>query len=287
LLTATAGQWFATIDDLDDKFWLGDNRATVAKGLRAAMDTAVALRHRAGLKFVVAPLPALDGASVRPLGSKYALAVFPFVRGSSGQFGAQLSAADRRQRVEMLAALHHASPAAAQAARFEIAVPRRSVLESALSELDQPWRGGPYSERARALITQAAAHVGQLVTSFDRLAEHVRTLEPVVTHGEPHNANLIQTGSGVLMIDWDTVGLAPPERDLWMVVSDSGGDEARHYTEITGRPIDPVALALYRTRWQLDDIAAFVHMFRATHDRTAEAEHMWQGMSDTLMRVQS
>lgn len=89
------------------------------------------------------------------------------------------------------------------------------------------------------------------------------------------------------MIDWDTVGLAPPERDLWKVVSDSGGGEARRYTEVTGRPVDPTGLALYRIRWQLDDIAAFVHMFRATHGRTAEAEHMWQGMSNTLMRVQS
>lgn len=91
----------------------------------------------------------------------------------------------------------------------------------------------------------------------------------------------------MLLIDWDTVGLAPPERDLWMVVSDSGGGDARRYTEATGRPVDPAALALYRIRWQLDDIAAFVHMFRATHHRTAEAEHMWHGRSNTLMRVLS
>jgi len=87
-------QWFATVDDLDDKCWLGDTRAAVSKGLRAAMDTAFALRHHAGLRFVVAPVPALDGETVLPLGSKYAVTVFPFMHGASGRFGEELPAAN-------------------------------------------------------------------------------------------------------------------------------------------------------------------------------------------------
>ena len=65
-----------------------------------------------------------------------------------------------------------------------------------------------------------------------------------------------------MLVDWDTVGLAPPERDLWMVASETG-DELRRYTELTGRPVDPTALGLYRLRWALDDISCFVRDLRA------------------------
>ena len=46
----------------------------------------------------------------------------------------------------------------------------------------------------------------------------------VVTHGEPHPVNVMQTDAGRVLIDWDTVAIAPPERDLWMVIC---GTEAR------------------------------------------------------------
>ena len=103
-------QWFVTVDDLDDKWWLGDTRAAVSKGLHAAMNTAFALRHNGGLRFVVAPIRSRDSETVLPLGSKYAVTVFPFVDGASGRFGAEQSAGERRQLVEMLAALHPFNP---------------------------------------------------------------------------------------------------------------------------------------------------------------------------------
>ena len=47
------------------------------------------------------------------------------------------------------------------------------------------------------------------------------------------------------------MGLAPPERDLWWVLSD-GGAPARRYAEAAGRVPDPAGLTLYRIRWALD-----------------------------------
>jgi spectinomycin phosphotransferase len=52
---------FVTVDDLDNKDWLGDTREAVFKGLGFALDTAAALRHEVGLPFVVAPIAARDG----------------------------------------------------------------------------------------------------------------------------------------------------------------------------------------------------------------------------------
>lgn len=68
----------------------------------------------------------------------------------------------------------------------------------------------------------------------------------VVTHGEPHPGNVIRTSHGLRIIDWTTVQMAPPERDLWMLTSaftdmigaDPVGveDDVRNCRGLTGDP---------------------------------------------------
>jgi spectinomycin phosphotransferase len=87
-----------------------------------------------------------------------------------------------------------------------------------------------------------------------------------------------------MLIDWDTVGLAPPERDLWMVATETGA-ELRRYTELTGRPVDMAAIELYRLRWALDDLSCFVRDLRAPHRRTPGTEHAWQALKLTITDI--
>jgi len=277
---------FVTVDDLDQKGWLGDTRDAVFEGLQKAMGTALALRSRATLRFVVAPIPTLGGETVRRLGSGHAVAVFPFLDGTAGTFGQVLSQRERAELVDMLAALHRSTPAAAGASVCQLKLPRRRALEAALNELDQPWRGGPFGERVRALLAARRDQLRLLLESFDQLAGRVAAtgLEPVITHGEPHGGNLVRVGTELLLVDWDTVGLAPPERDLWMVVSETGEGTAR-YTDATGRPVDPAALALYRLRWALDDISIFVRQLRSPHRHSADTEHWWAGLQHYMEHV--
>jgi spectinomycin phosphotransferase len=275
-------QWFATVDDLDQKHWLGDTRDGVAEGLANAMKTAIALRHEEGLPFVLAPLTARNGAAILRLGCDHAVAVFPYLHGVAGRFGEELPAGERRRVAGMLAALHRAAPSGAQVPLHRVELARRLDLETALAQLDRPWAGGPHSEPARALLKPRAEQVRHMLARFDRLAERVTALEPVITHGEPHPGNLLRAGAETLLIDWDTVGLAPPERDLWWVISDIGGEEARRYTRATGRPVDQGALALYRLRWALDDLSIFVRRLRRRHSRTADAEHALRAIEITL-----
>jgi spectinomycin phosphotransferase len=275
-------RWFATVDDLDVKRWLGDDRAAVSEGLRAAMDVAFALRHRHGLRFVLAPVTARNGLTVLRLGCQYAVALFPFVDGNSAAFGQELSGRDRDRLVDMLASLHDCAPAALAVRRARVALPRRDDLEAALTELGDPWSGGPFSDQARALLAASVTQIRRLLVTFDTLANHVRTLEAVVTHGEPHPANLMRAGTETMLIDWDTVGAAPPERDLWWIVRDSGDVAARRYAEATGRRVDPDALAFYRLRWALDDMSIYTHQFRAPHDRTADSERAWRALKTTV-----
>jgi spectinomycin phosphotransferase len=200
----------------------------------------------------------------------------------AGRFGEELPAGERRRVAGMLVALHRAAPSGAQVPLHRVELARRLDLETALAQLDRPWAGGPHSEPARALLKPRAEQVRHMLARFDRLAERVTALEPVITHGEPHPGNLLRAGAETLLIDWDTVGLAPPERDLWWVISDIGGEEARRYTRATGRPVDQGALALYRLRWALDDLSIFVRRLRRRHSRTADAEHALRAIEITL-----
>jgi spectinomycin phosphotransferase len=77
------------------------------------------------------------------------------------------------------------------------------------------------------------------------------------------------------------VGLAWPERDLWSVLSETG-EEARRYTEATGRAINPAALSFYRIRWTLDDLAAFTQQLRADHGDTEDAREAWQALQEVV-----
>ncbi|MCA2190708.1 hypothetical protein [Nonomuraea cavernae] len=44
------------------------------------------------------------------------------------------------------------------------------------------------------------------------------------------------------------------------------------YVEVSGRRPEPAALAFYRLRWALDDVAIFVDQFRRPHERTPDTE---------------
>jgi len=276
---AAGRRLFVTVDDLDSKPWLGDSRDKVFQGLRGAMGTARALRDVAGLTFVAAPESAGDGGLVLRLSERYALSVFGYLDGTSGHYGGRLSMEERSGLVEMLAALHGSSHAGTPVHR--IGLPRLGRLEQALGELGQAWTGGPYSEPARALLADTAGGIRQALATFSDLAARFTAATKVITHGEPHPGNLIRTGKQLMLLDWDTVGLAPRERDLWMLP----GDALDQYAGSTGKPVDPAGVRLYRLRWALDDIRAYTEDLRAPHTQTPGAEHSWQALRESVCSV--
>ena len=269
LVTAADGQrGFVTVDDLDGKLWLGDAREPVFQGLKQAFDTARALRDH-GLPFVVAPMPTSDAETLRRIGARHTVALFPFVDGAPGRYGD--STAGERAAVFHLLAQLHASTAAAKptAPSVGVGIPGRRRLDAALQELDRPWSGGPLSEPARRALAPQAPVIAELLGLADRLAAEVDG-DWVVTHGEPHPANVLRTAEGYVLVDWDTVSLAPPERDLWMVVGAETAVEAEAYTRATGREIDPVAVDLFTLTWDLKDLAEYLHLLRLPHRRNED-----------------
>jgi spectinomycin phosphotransferase len=250
-------------------------------GLRNAFDAALSLRDEGGLDFVIAALPTARGETVRRIGMRHAVAVFPFIPGRPGHFGDDGSPAERAEVAGMLAKLHRpASAAPRSAVRREPGITARDNLEEALADVNHPWSGGPFSEPTRDWLARNAADLRGQLCEFDRLAARVAAAERglVVTHGEPHPGNLIRTGSGLVLVDWDTVALALPERDLWLVTTGADG-AAMRYADATGRDIDGEALSMYRLAWDLTDIALFTKLLRSAHRRTADTEAAWLNLA--------
>jgi len=283
-VTDAAGRrYFVTVDDLDQKGWLGRDRDSAFGGLRGAFDAALALRRDAGLQFVLAPIPGRRGETVRRAGAHHTVALFPFVDGNCSRLGQGCAPAPRSRVIGMLAELHRATDLILPLSpRRHPALPARHCLEAALGELDRTWTGGPFSEPARELLASHASEIRSRMETFDRLTRDVAAAgaDLVITHGEPHAGNLLRTVDQVLLVDWDTVGLGLPERDLWLVTNDP--DELALYTEATGRPVDTAAIELYRLRWELDDIALFTSVFRSVHARTPDTEKAWHRLCGYL-----
>jgi len=271
---------FVTVDDLGVDV---APRTAAFAARRRAFDTALALRRDAGLAFVVAPIPTRSGSTLWRLNSRYAVSMCPLVDGEAGEFGPHRPQ-DRAEVVALLVELHRATPVvSARAPRADLVLPGRDRLQEALSELDREWHGGPFAEPARRLLAARTDHLEQLLGDFDRLADEVRRTRQdwVVTHGEPHPGNLIRSFAGLRLIDWDTVQIAPPERDLWMLGGDSD-DVLSGYSWATGRPVHASGLALYQLWWDLADIAIYVDDVRRPHRATEDITASWTYLTGYL-----
>lgn len=267
-----------TVDETDQH-----GRGERLERLRAAMHVAHVLRDEAGLRFVVAPLPAADTSLLHTVEPRFAVSVFPFVDGRRCGEAEPASSPDRRSVTEVLARLHAATPAAAQfAGTDDLQIQARAHLEKALQRLNEPWTGGPLAESARGLLADRASDLILLLEEYDRLVGVTRARDQswVVTHGEPKADNFLATDAGPMLVDWDTALLAPAARDLWWLGTDEG--QLATDTEITGRDVAEDDLTLYRLRWDLTDIALYAEWFMAPHARTPETEIAWRALTDTL-----
>ena len=88
------GQAWPTVDDLEDKAFLGATPDDVFATLRQALDTALAL-HAEGLEFVVAPIPTRAGHTLFRLSLRYSLARYPAPDGPEPRLGRAAARANR------------------------------------------------------------------------------------------------------------------------------------------------------------------------------------------------
>jgi spectinomycin phosphotransferase len=280
-------RWFVSADDLRAAHHAGRAPDEVFVALDRAFRTAAALRGDAGLEFVLAPISSDGGTVLRRVDARYAIRVEPFVEGAATESGEFERPAERRRMGTLLGRLHAASGCVPVGlpGRDDFALPGREAFEEACAQIDTTWNHGPFAEPARRLLRARGDGVRDRLRAYDRLAARLRD-EPgawVVTHGEPHSANVIrEAGGGMRLVDWDTTLIAPRERDLWMTLDGdlTGWDE---YREAIGSVrLDEEVLGLYRERWALAEICIYVAEFRRPHEETADTRTSWATLREYL-----
>ncbi len=282
-----AVRWFVTADDLDIKqHAAGEPDAAAFGRLRAALATALDLRD-CGAAFVIAPVRTRACQPLVLTDRRMGVALYPYVDGQSFCWGDFPTPAHRRGVLELIVALHTAPAGPRRHAMAEdFAVPHRDELRLACGHNGTGRAGGPYASLAAALLTENAARIRRLLGRYDGLVKEARRRPErmVLTHGEPHPGNTMRTREGWVLIDWDTVLLAPPERDLWCL--DPGdGSIIGAYADATGVAPLPPLLELYRLRWDVADLAADISRFWRPHSGSLDDEKSWDGLSSLVARL--
>ena len=281
-VTSDGERWFVNVDDLDArKRDASETRAEAARRLAAALDIARSLRD-GGLEFVVAPVPTRANHIIHPIRDRYVVSLFEHVDGDAHSWSPYPSGVDRLAVLDRIVAVHTIRLGGVFPGD-DFAIPSRDQLTAALANPATGWGPGPYATPTQELVRQHGAAIQRALVRYDQLVDHVANggRRRVLTHGEPHRGNTIDTADGVALIDWDTALLAPPERDLWMLI-DEDPHIAADYTERTGIEVDDHALQLYQLWWDLCEISLFVAEFRQPHDDTEDTRIAWAGLARFL-----
>jgi spectinomycin phosphotransferase/16S rRNA (guanine(1405)-N(7))-methyltransferase len=278
-------RWFITVDELENKRVSADESLDDGFArLRASLRSAAALR-KAGCEFVIAPVIANDAESLLRFGARFAVAVYPFTEGRTFRWD-EWTAEGRTGTLSMVAAVHLAPERVrAVALREEFWVPFRDQLEAACGGRE-PAECGPYTRATFRLLREHGAAVRRQLTQYDRLAGAARARPEryVLTHGEPHPGNTMLTADGWRLLDWDTVLVAPPERDLWALDTGDGSVPAA-YAAATGVAPLPELIEFYRMGWDVKDMAYDAARFFRPHADSADDRETWDGLTSLVRRA--
>lgn len=222
-----------------------------------------------GLTFVLAPERTVDDDVIAPAGDGWWVSMTPYVVGRSGD-GAYRNDVERTQVANLLGVLHSTEPPP-ELPRW---TPKQAWPDAlaALDDVARPWTSGPRAEELRELFGTHEDQIRTWMTEFRELCNEILPGdEPwVVTHGEPHTSNVRWADDGrLLLIDWDTVALAPRERDLVDVLARASvAAPAEAYLRAggsAGAP-RPAVFDLFAREWVLDELDVYAKQLREPHD---------------------
>ena len=276
---------FVTVDELSSESRFGDEVSVLGLHLRPALAAATDLRAF-GCSFVVAPISTKAQDPFVQFES-YAVALFPFIEGQSFTFEESFGEADRERILEVVTALHRVPIAAIRPPAAD------GFVVPWLAQLDRPMHreagsNGPHAAVASQLLIDNEAEIRRLIARYRTLvAQYQRYPGPVVvTHGEIHPGNVMVTSKGWVIVDWDTVLIAPPERDLWRLAQ-GGRSVLRAYADATGTAPNEWLVDLYGIRWDLAEIASFAADFRKPHEDTEDSRKALEILHTVVGRLRA
>ena len=210
----------------------------------------------------------VGGGGVGVVDGRWLLTVTPYVEGEWGP-GDYADDAQRTLVARALGALH-AAPPPARIRSWEPGPPSRADLERVLATVDGPrWTSGPFGESVRIALQDNAPQLRSLLRRYDVLAAAAvrHRGDWVPTHGQPHTANVLWGEAGPLLVDWESLRVAPRERDLRAVLRDADGAEPLSAYVAMGGSLDLDAdrVELFDLEWWLGETAAYAVQFHAPH----------------------
>ena len=234
---------------------------------------------RSGHPIARPPIPTATGRVLAGLDEHWVLSVWPWVDGRASQDGTCASPADAEAVLAVVAELHAVPPARVSTTAPRLETFRLPGTPELLRLVDEPWPAppvGPHAAAAAALLHRQRADIHALARNYDDL---VRRAPPpddwVLTHGEPHAANVVFTDGGPVLIDWDTTKVAPRERDLWMIAAD-GFDVG---------DANPDLLQLYRAQWDLGELHDYARRFADPQDDGPAGDAAWDDFAQYVARA--
>jgi spectinomycin phosphotransferase len=267
-VTDSAGRrLFVTLDALGDRH--------SAESLEGAYAGAAALA-RAGVRAVWPSLPARSGTFTVKFGEG-ALSASGWLEGRTPTEAEAAVPRHADDVVAVLRSLHRCPPPRG----IPVWEPRVGAdLPNRLRDLTATcWTRGPFGEEARTAIAARLPDIDRWTRCYLALAEEAQHDQDawVATHGEPHFANQVVTADGLRLVDWESLALAPRERDLVDLV-----DRGAATVDSLGAR-EPM-LELFRLDWRLSEIAAYASWFRGPHGRSADDRTALGGLQHELRR---
>jgi len=221
-----------------------------------------------GIPQIIAPIPTRERQLWACLGA-FAVILFPFIAGRNG-FETPLSDHQWGELGTALKAMHTTvlPPSLRTQIPQETYAPHwRDRVTALQAQVQETAFAEPIAAQMAALLRAKRDVISHMVARADALGTVLRARSPahVLCHADLHAANvLIGTDVTLYIVDWDTLILAPKERDLMFIGGGVGGawnttqEEAGFYRGYGHQTdIDPLALAYYRYERIVEDIAEY------------------------------
>ena len=261
--SAGAPRLFVTFDVL------GTHHTSVS--LEAAYASAAALAAN-GLEFVVASIASRNGRHTRALGGG-ALSATTWLDAPPVGHGPILNSSLAARNAEMLMRLHTAAPPEGipqWRPRVGPELPDRLAAATTSA-----WSGGPYGGQARTQLIDHIDEIRAWTTRYHDLVARAAGVPWVPTHGEPHTANQLLTAAGPVFVDWETLALAPRDRDLTPLVQSGHADLVRP---------DWAMIEMFDLEWRLDEISQYAAWFAGPHEGTDDDRIAFDDLVSELKR---
>jgi spectinomycin phosphotransferase len=213
------------------------------------------LHNELGLSFVLSPILPESQTDTPKVNDNY-LSIYPFIEGETLNYDA-LNKDYLTEIARDLRKLHSATlPQAIQALLLKETFDKYQDSASELMERAKNYTGNDkLLEHLRDFIASRWSSIDRILVNGRRISDYSKqhTYEFVVCHADIHPFNVIKTASGLVMIDWDGVMLAPRERDLVFYDSAIRTESDFHQAYGLDYQADSNLISYYNYEWVLQE----------------------------------